>query len=571
MARPCVPVALHQGLPLRSSMGWLAALVLTLASVVQCQADIATCSMRRMHCPIPDDHFDGNYVILGNESKAGNCTDTISGGQKFFDFGVDECNATVVRNEVTGSELYSVVLVPFVPVGGLSFMDHPDIHCSCEVDYRGTVMSVVVEVVDQQEAENIDGRSDFLPSMRMYPNDSFIEPLPEVGGGVSVNSERFFLKIVSNTSTDPIGVQRCTAAPTANASDPYLQIIKEDFCPQVPFDMQIHEHSVSGELHTSMRAFKFAGLDEVVLTCTIIRCAQEPCGVCTTGGGRRLQSGASVEATAVRGLSMTAGLGSNALTLPAVLSPDSFTIIYSNTERLASSAYLESSVIMINCLVSSDTSFVNSLQISLGKWLGMTDVVLTVLEVSAAGIRDSSQLWRRLQGSDAPSTTSADAVAVKFGMVPAAQNGNDMLTDIEAVFAVREEEALAPFVSAELQSSFGKEVEITRVLKGLLVRREAIGTAEPVAVSSGGDARFDDPLVIMGYLIGLCFGLCCACTCCLALLQLRPRPRWFSKWILGDGSGGIRPPSQVAWESGMEQVEGGKIVAGVALPPISHP
>merc|ERR1719336_2249922 len=120
-------------------------------------------------------------------------------------------------------------------------------------------------------------------------------------------------------------------------------------------------------------------------------------------------------------------------------------------------------------------------------------------------------------------------------MVPAAQNDKQKLTNIEAVYAVREEEVLVLHMSAELRNSFGKQVEITGVLKGLLVRHEAVEMAEPFAASTVGDAKFHDPLVIMGYLLGWCLGLCFASTCCLALVQRRPRPHWLSKYILGNG------------------------------------
>merc|ERR1719158_1138708 len=137
--------------------------MLSLSSLAQ--AENATCSMRRMVCPVPEEHVDGNYVILGNETGGGECQSNRTANQTLFDFSVDGCNATVAVDDTSGSEFYTVTLVPYIAFGGLDFIEWPDIVCSCEVDFKGTVVAVAVEVVDNTEAESFVGRSGFSPFM----------------------------------------------------------------------------------------------------------------------------------------------------------------------------------------------------------------------------------------------------------------------------------------------------------------------------------------------------------------------------------------------------------------------
>lgn len=471
----------------------------------------AICSLRRMGCPIPEEYVDANYAILGNESGTGACQAKGTGSNRYFEFGVDECNATVVIDSAGGTESYTATLVPNIALGGIVFVEWPDIVCSCEVDMVGTVIATVVEVVDNTEQANIEGRSEFEPAMALYPDDTFAAPLPDVGGGFSVSSQRFFLGISSNSTDDIIGVVACNAAPTAAATDPFTQKVWEASCPVGPFDAGYHEHAPTNELHLSMRAFKFAGLDEVVLTCTIIRCPQEPCGVCDSDLRRRLQSGDAVDATVTRGLKLKAGPESNALVLPGVVPEDSLTSLFSLTaEKRSLSEALEASVTLLNCPVSSEDRYVGALEKALEAWLSMPDVELAVLEVMASGIRGASRLRRRLQ-SGAGLTGSADAVVVKFELVPTAQeDADDALARIMGVLAVKSAEDLATVISSTLESTFGGQVANLRVEKGLTQRRADRQVAEPED-SDQDSGKVDVVITVVVGAAALILGACLVC------------------------------------------------------------
>jgi len=164
------------------------------------------------------------------------------------------------------------------------------------------------------------------------------------------------------------------------------------------------------------------------------------------------------------------------------------------------------------------------MEISVEKWLGMKDVVITVVDIAAAGIQDGQR--RRLEQSAVLSTRSAEAVVVKYEMVPMGQGGDDALARIEAVLAMRDVEEFAEIASGELQIVFGEQKDNVQVRKGLLVNRTISATAEPVVASSFDGLKYSSPdnfFVTIAILAGFCVGAVFSGACCLAVLALRSK------------------------------------------------
>jgi len=497
----------------------------------------ATCAMRRMKCPIPQQYKNANYVIMGNENANGTCQASEEGGIAFFDFSVDDCNATILERD-DGHEQYTARLVPHIGFGGLVFVEWPDIVCFCEVDVEGNVVAVALEVEDNDDEATMAGYSAFEPKMVLYPDASFARPLEIVdgqgGAGYTVSSERFFLGISSNTTADIIGVQSCTATPLDPAMAPFQQTLWERFCPQDPFDMKLHEDAPTNEVHASLRAFKFAGVEEVSLACTIIRCASEPCGVCEganqrrlqlPGAARRLQPAPKVEVVS-QTLRLSVKPGSHALALPTVISPSDFDVIH-QSKRDFKAVALVGSIKVFNFVASWDKKYVELMAQAVETWLGVPGVTLTVWEISAASFQAPEAKLRRL--GSAFVSGAAEAVELKFDMVPTKQATSgieDELARLVSLYSLRETTALKVALNKELYEVTGKKVASLEVFKGLVMRRQVEDEegSSPALAQQAADhdsLRLKEPATIVAACAGLGFGLFLAFSCQAAAARSR--------------------------------------------------
>lgn len=125
-------------------------------------------------------------------------------------------------------------------------------------------------------------------------------------------------------------------------------------------------------------------------------------------------------------------------------------------------------------------------------------------------------------------TSAADAVVVKFEMVPATwTDAGDALAHIQGVLAVKRAEDLADAVISELVRTFGGQVENLHVEKGLVERRVVSPTAEPKAPEAGCgevDGFVVGVAAVAGLVLaGLVLGACLVCSGFLVWRCIRPR------------------------------------------------
>jgi len=270
-----------------------------------------------MVCPVPKGFVAGNYTILGNESRRAPCDVQGSGSDLRFDFAISECNISSVIDEVYGNVTYIATLVPNIQAGGVLFTDWPTVVCTCDVKVRASVQKTITGVVPTDRQAHVDGESGFTPVLKIYPNINFDIALA-AGQAYPIDVGRFFMEVASGSIEDHLSVLNCTASPSASMDDEHAQVLWRDHCPVGPFDAHYHPHALTSQLHLSTRSFKFSGLAQVFLSCTILRCLAAPCGTCVSG--RRMMSDSIGTTSASAGIWWQMLSDENVLILPALRS-----------------------------------------------------------------------------------------------------------------------------------------------------------------------------------------------------------------------------------------------------------
>mmetsp|Transcript_136145 Transcript_136145/g.435523 ORF Transcript_136145/g.435523 Transcript_136145/m.435523 type:complete len:686 (-) Transcript_136145:77-2134(-) len=280
-----------------------------------------SCSLQFMICPVPAHLATGNYVIWGKEDAAAPCNKHGNGTEFYFNI-TSECNMVTAKNSTTGVVVHSAVLVHKSVPGEVLFEPWPAIECRCTANFfanttwnlgarlysgvvdlssvaggngtnktnstdewgnpLGTVYTYGTDEYGNPIAINavdLDGRSQFLPSIKLFPDDSFTQEL-KAGDVFPVTSSRFHVQVGSNWVGDIIGIVKCAVSPTGAADDPFMQVVLEDSCAKGRFDAQPFPSVAKNIARLSFRKFKFVGRSSVYITCLVRRCTSEPCGGC---------------------------------------------------------------------------------------------------------------------------------------------------------------------------------------------------------------------------------------------------------------------------------------------------
>jgi len=245
----------------------------------------AECSVDRMVCPVPEEQAAYNYTILGSEDAGGSCSMQASGSSRFFDFGITECNISVVV-DAAGERTHYATLVPAVSPGGLELLDLPSILCVCDVAMRAQASATISKVVSADLRKDVEGASAFAPELRLFPNASFAAPL--AAGEPMPRTTQFFFEVSTPNAADHVGILNCSTAPTADEHDARARELVDDGCAAGVFGVSVVAASAN-MLRLSTRAFKFSGTPDVHIRCVAVRCASSPCGSCTSS--RRLSQG----------------------------------------------------------------------------------------------------------------------------------------------------------------------------------------------------------------------------------------------------------------------------------------
>mmetsp|Transcript_82562 Transcript_82562/g.256456 ORF Transcript_82562/g.256456 Transcript_82562/m.256456 type:complete len:750 (+) Transcript_82562:56-2305(+) len=275
------------------------------------------CSATRLYCPLPPGSA-GAYSLQGSQSAGAACQSQSGGGLFYFDVVVNDCNVT---REVTQTKvIYTATMVWSPPLGSLVFdQAFPTIECRCEYSTMGTAQSKGA-VVELQPApggnSTISGESQFDPVLRIYTDSSFSQALSG-GQALPSNVGRFHLEAWSPNLGDVVGLVDCTAAPSSIAADPYAQPLLQASCPVAGFDLQTSPTTATNEARFSTRLFKFAGMQEVYFTCSVLRCTSKPCGVCV----RRLEDGAARRLAVTARTTVAAKLPSDTSGAPTLVLP----------------------------------------------------------------------------------------------------------------------------------------------------------------------------------------------------------------------------------------------------------
>mmetsp|Transcript_136144 Transcript_136144/g.435515 ORF Transcript_136144/g.435515 Transcript_136144/m.435515 type:complete len:685 (-) Transcript_136144:77-2131(-) len=294
-----------------------------------------SCSLQFMICPVPAHLATGNYVIWGKEDAAAPCNKHGNGTEFYFNI-TSECNMVTAKNSTTGVVVHSAVLVHKSVPGEVLFEPWPAIECRCTANFfanttwnlgarlysgvvdlssvaggngtnktnstdewgnpLGTVYTYGTDEYGNPIAINavdLDGRSQFLPSIKLFPDDSFTQEL-KAGDVFPVTSSRFHVQVGSNWVGDIIGIVKCAVSPTGAADDPFMQVVLEDSCAKGRFDAQPFPSVAKNIARLSFRKFKFVGRSSVYITCLVRRCMSEPCGEC---GASALDPTATTTAT----------------------------------------------------------------------------------------------------------------------------------------------------------------------------------------------------------------------------------------------------------------------------------
>mmetsp|Transcript_97448 Transcript_97448/g.314005 ORF Transcript_97448/g.314005 Transcript_97448/m.314005 type:complete len:670 (-) Transcript_97448:3971-5980(-) len=280
-----------------------------------------SCSLQFMICPVPAHLATGNYVIWGKEDAAAPCNKHGNGTEFYFNI-TSECNMVTAKNSTTGVVVHSAVLVHKSVPGEVLFEPWPAIECRCTANFfanttwnlgarlysgvvdlssvaggngtnktnstdewgnpLGTVYTYGTDEYGNPIAINavdLDGRSQFLPSIKLFPDDSFTQEL-KAGDVFPVTASRFHVQVGSNWVGDIIGIVKCAVSPTGAADDPFMQVVLEDSCAKGRFDAQPFPSVAKNIARLSFRKFKFVGRSSVYITCLVRRCTSEPCGEC---------------------------------------------------------------------------------------------------------------------------------------------------------------------------------------------------------------------------------------------------------------------------------------------------
>jgi len=212
---------------------------------------------------------------------------------------VDACNVTQNTSEA-GEVTFAVTIAPpgSGTQGALILTSDILLQCSCTLGVAATSGSgALMEDVDDPQDVSASGEVAFEVS----PVESFADSAYQeasLNGSLSEVDGRYYFQVASTDVDVIVGLQECSASPTSDPTDPSSVAFLEDFCPVGELLVQRHA-SGSHEARFSTRAFKFSMMPDVHISCTVVRCASQPCGACA--GSRRLAprraSGAAASST----------------------------------------------------------------------------------------------------------------------------------------------------------------------------------------------------------------------------------------------------------------------------------
>lgn len=241
-------------------------------------------------CQVPASVAYLDYVVLGSE-RAPQCQATNGTDVPVFELSVEECNVSQrVRNSGSVKDL-TATLVPRARAQGLIISGHYVFVCTCQVALQHTVGTQGVQGMERDDEFiteiELDGTGAFdAATMTAYGDPAFREPIPE--GGALPSTETSFYYEVQVNGTDAIGLLDCAASPSGDVEDPRRHVFLQDSCPVGWLNFETLPRPSSNMVRFSTLPFKFDGVSVVFLTCTVMRCASEPCGACDTA--RRLRS-----------------------------------------------------------------------------------------------------------------------------------------------------------------------------------------------------------------------------------------------------------------------------------------
>jgi len=193
---------------------------------------------------------------------------------------VDACNVTQNTSEA-GEVTFAVTIAPpgSGTQGALTLTSDILLRCSCTLGVAATSGSgALMEDVDDPQDVSVSSEVAFEVS----PVESFADSAYQeaaLNGSLSEVDGRYYFQAASTDVGMIVGLQECSASPTSDPTDPSSVAFLEDFCPVGELLVQSHA-SGSHEARFSTRAFKFSMMPEVHISCTVVRCASQPCGTC---------------------------------------------------------------------------------------------------------------------------------------------------------------------------------------------------------------------------------------------------------------------------------------------------